>query len=154
MKNRVPIVLAILILADLYFSQVVQTLTANPLVLWGYWLYDLLLVFGLVFIITIRTASKTFPKLISWLMALVLLSLVPKVFALPVLLLEDLVRLFRGFPPRSVWVSELALLVAAVPFFGLLYGLTRGRHYYKVRKETLYFKDLPPAFDGFTITQL
>jgi predicted MPP superfamily phosphohydrolase len=87
-------------------------------------------------------------------MALVLLSLIPKVVALPVLLLEDIVRLFRGFPPRQVWVSELAVIIAAIPFVGLLYGLTGGRHYYKIRKETLFFKDLPEAFDGFTITQL
>jgi len=35
-----------------------------------------------------------------------------------------------------------------------LYGLTRGRHNYQVKRETLYFNDLPEAFDGFTITQL
>jgi hypothetical protein len=79
---------------------------------------------------------------------------VPKLFAMPVLLLEDITRLFRGFPPRSRWVSELAVVIAAIPFTGLLYGLTRGRHDYRVREETLYFDDLPEAFDGFTITQL
>jgi predicted MPP superfamily phosphohydrolase len=154
MKKRVPFVLAILIIADLYFFQAVQTLTANPVILWCYWLYDLVLVFGLLFIFSARNPTRMFPRLISWVMSLVLLSLIPKVCALPVLLLEDITRLFRGFPARSVWVSGLALLVAAVPFIGLLYGLTRGRHYYKVRKETLYFEDIPPAFDGFTVTQL
>ncbi len=93
-------------------------------------------------------------RLISILMALVLLSLVPKVFAMPVLLLEDISRLFRGFPPRAIWVSEVAIGVALVPFAALLYGLTGGRHFYQVKKETLYFPDLPEAFDGFTITQL
>jgi predicted MPP superfamily phosphohydrolase len=154
MKNRVPFILLILIISDLFFSQAVQTLTANPIILWTYWGFDLLLVSGLLFVLIARTPTQTFPKLISWLMSLILISLIPKIFALPVLLLEDLFRLFRGFPPRSVWVSELALIVAAIPFFGLIYGLTRGRHYYKVRKETLYFNDLPEAFDGFKITQL
>lgn len=154
MKKRIPFVLSILVIADLYFFKAITTLTANPFILWGYWLFDLVLVVGLLFAFTRRKSSSSAPKLISWLIGLVLLSLIPKIFGMPVLLLEDITRLFRGFPPRSVIVSEIALAVAAIPFFGLLYGLTRGRHYYKVRKETLYFKDLPPAFDGFTITQL
>jgi predicted MPP superfamily phosphohydrolase len=83
-----------------------------------------------------------------------MLTLVPKIFAFPVLLIEDITRLFRHFPPRSVWVSELAMLIAAVPFVSLLYGITGGRHRYKVHRVTLSFDDLPEAFDGFTITQL
>jgi predicted MPP superfamily phosphohydrolase len=154
MKKRIPFILLILFIADPYFYQAVKTLTANPLILSAYWLYDLALVLGLILIMLSRSPTRTMPKLISWLMGLVLLSLIPKVAALPVLLLEDVTRLFRGFPPRSEWVSWLAVAVAAVPFTGLLYGLTRGRHYYKVHKETLTFPDLPEAFDGFTITQL
>ena len=92
--------------------------------------------------------------MISWLMALMLLSLVPKLFALPILILEDITRIFRYFPPRSLWVSELTLLIAIIPFVSLLYGIINGRHNYKVHKTTLYFDDLPAAFDGFTITQL
>lgn len=87
-------------------------------------------------------------------MALTLLTFVPKVFGLPVLLLEDISRLFRHFPPRSVWVSQLDVIIAAIPFFSLIYGITGGRHRYKVHRVTLKFKDLPEAFDGFTLTQL
>jgi hypothetical protein len=87
-------------------------------------------------------------------MALTLLTVVPKIIASPVLLLEDITRIFRHFPPRAQWVSELALILAAVPFFGLLYGMTGGRHRYKVHKVSIKFDDLPDAFDGFTITQL
>jgi len=39
-------------------------------------------------------------------------------------------------------------------FVSLLYGMTGGRHRYKVHRLTLKFDDLPEAFDGFTITQL
>jgi predicted MPP superfamily phosphohydrolase len=154
MKKRVPYILAILLISDFYFFQAVITLTVNPFILWAYWILDLLLASGMVLVLFARKPNRSLPKLIPILMTLLLLSLVPKIFAAPVLLLEDITRLFRGMPPRSVWVSWLALAVAAVPFIGLLYGLTRGRHYYKVRKETLYFDDLPAAFDGFTITQL
>lgn len=154
MKKRIYLILSIFVLADIYFFQLVKTLTANAFIINGYWMFDLLLIFGLLFFFIVRTPGKGPSKAISWVMALVLLSLVPKIFALPVLLLEDITRLFRGFPPRSVWVSEVALAIAAIPFLGLLFGLTRGGHYYKVHKETLFFDDLPGAFDGFTITQL
>ena len=87
-------------------------------------------------------------------MAFALLTLVPKIFAMPILLVEDIVRLFRHFPPRSVWVSELALLIGAIPFVSLIYGMTGGRHHYKVHRTILKFKNLPKEFDGFTITQL
>jgi predicted MPP superfamily phosphohydrolase len=79
---------------------------------------------------------------------------VPKLIGSIVLLLEDVTRLFRGFPPHSVGVSQFVLIIAGVFFLLLLFGVTRGRHYYKVRRETLYFPDLPEEFDGFTITQL
>ena len=154
MKNRVSYVILIWLIADVYFFQAVKTLTANDYILWGYWLFDLVMGVGIVSLIFGGRSSKTSQKLISWLMALMLLSLVPKLIATPVLLLEDITRLFRGFPPRSIWVSQLALVIAAIPFAGLLFGLTRGRHHYQVHRETLLFDDLPAAFDGFTLTQL
>ncbi|MDB5023213.1 MAG: metallophosphoesterase [Mucilaginibacter sp.] len=154
MKKRIPYILLLLLIADLYFFQAVKTLTANVYILCAYWAFDLLLILGLLYVMTDRRANKSSPRLITWLMALTLLSLIPKLFAAPVLLLEDISRLLRHFPPRSVWVSELTLLVAAIPFVSLLYGMTGGRHRYKVHRVTLRFDDLPEAFDGFTVTQL
>lgn len=85
---------------------------------------------------------------------LMLLAFIPRLFSFPILLVEDIIRLFRGFPPRSVWVSELTIGVAALLFLLVLFGITRGRHFYRVRRETIDFPDLPAAFDGFTITQI
>jgi len=151
MKARIPLILLLLVTSDIYFFEAVKTLTANSTILSAYWLWDMLLIGGFIFAFTQR---KLMPKLVPALMTLILLTLVPKLFATPVLLLEDITRVFRGFPARSQWVSELAFIIAAIPFTALLYGLTRGRHNYQVKRETLYFNDLPDAFDGFTITQL
>jgi len=153
MKRRITFTIALWLLVDLYFFNAVQTVTASPAVLWAYWLYDALTGATLLFLLFARLNSKM-PALLSWLMGMMLISFIPKLCGVPVLLLEDITRLFRGFPPRSIWVSDVALLIAAIPFCGLLFGLTGGRHHYKVRKETLFFDDLPAAFDGFTITQL
>lgn len=153
MKKRILSTVLLWLFVDVYFFTVITTLTADTKLHLAYWLADALIVAGIAYTIFGRSRGDS-PKVVSWLMALMLLSFVPKLVATPVLLLEDITRLFRGFPPRSVWVGELALVVAAIPFFGLLFGLTRGRHHYQVHKETLYFPDLPEAFDGFTVTQL
>jgi predicted MPP superfamily phosphohydrolase len=154
MRNRLPFILLAWIIADLYFFQAVKTLTHNDLILYGYWLADVFIALGFGLLISSRKANRQPAKLISWLMAFTLLALVPKIFALPLLLLEDITRIFRHFPPRSTWVSELALVAAAIPFFSLIYGMTGGLHRYKVHRVSLFFDDLPKVFDGFTITQL
>lgn len=152
--KRLPFILLAWVIADVYFFQAAKTLTANNVILWGYWLIDVLIAVGFGGLIGLGRTNRQPAKLISWLMALVLLTVVPKIIATPVLLLEDITRIFRHFPPRTQWVSELALTLAAIPFLGLLYGMTGGRHRYQVHKVTLKFDDLPEAFDGFTITQL
>jgi len=51
------------------------------------------------------------------------------------------------------WIGFAAVMfVGSVLIF--IYGITRGKYAYRVIKHTLYFKDLPPAFDGFTLTQI
>src|SRR4051794_7881506 len=103
MKRRVPYILLLLVIADIYFFQAVETLTANSYIHYAYWLFDFLLVCTIVFAFVSKLPNKYAPGLTSWLMALTLLSLVPKVIALPVLLLEDITRPFRHFPPRTYW---------------------------------------------------
>jgi len=154
MRKRLPFILLAWVLADIYFFRAVETLTSNQFILWAYWLVDIALAAGFAMLISRRKANRPPENTIALLMASTLLVFVPKIFALPVLLLEDIGRLFRHFPPRSIWVSELAVFIAAFVFLSLLYGMTGGRHRYKVHRLTLKFDDLPDAFDGFTITQL
>jgi hypothetical protein len=51
------------------------------------------------------------------------------------------------------WIGfALTIFIGSVLLF--LYGIVKGKYAYRVVKHTLYFKDLPAAFDGFTITQI
>ncbi|GAA4322221.1 metallophosphoesterase [Mucilaginibacter gynuensis] len=154
MAKRLPLILLLWLFTDIYFYNAIETLSYNNLLRWGYWLIDFTLIAGLIAVIFARRVNRNPQQLVTWLMALMLLSFVPRLFSMPLLLLEDITRLFRGFPPRSAIVSELTLALALFIFGSLLFGITRGRHFYKVRRETIYFPDLPEAFDGFTITQL
>ena len=58
------------------------------------------------------------------------------------------------FPDRREFISKLALGIAAIPFTGLLHGIFIGKYNYKVIRHTLFFDDLPEAFDGFKICQI
>lgn len=55
---------------------------------------------------------------------------------------------------RRKFVSQLAFAVAVIPMTGFIYGIVKGKYAFRTIRKTLYFKDLPEAFDGFTITQL
>ncbi|MEP7196327.1 MAG: metallophosphoesterase [Saprospiraceae bacterium] len=57
-------------------------------------------------------------------------------------------------PSRRKFISQVAIGVAALPFASLIYGIVLGRYNYKIHKVVMHFKDLPDAFDGFTITQV
>jgi predicted MPP superfamily phosphohydrolase len=100
-------------------------------------------------------------------MGLLLLLYVPKLLLTFILFGEDVVRFISGLfslatksgsdsflPERRRFVSQIALGVAAIPFASFLYGITIGKYNFKVIKQTLFFPDLPDAFDGTTITHI
>jgi predicted MPP superfamily phosphohydrolase len=154
MAKRFPLILLLWLVTDFYFLQAVKTLAPSLSYIWAYWLIDLLIMAGIIAAIFVRRGARLQQILITWLMGSMLLAFVPRLFSMPFLLIEDITRLFRSFPPRAYWVSELTLGTAAVLFLIVLFGITRGRHFYRVRRETIHFPDLPEAFDGFTITQI
>lgn len=154
MAKRLVLFLLLFLVVDIYYYQAILTITENQYILTAYWAVDVLLVAG---IIALFLAGRQLPYSQRWLtiMFTILLSLaIPKLLTTPLLIVEDITRVFRGFPARSIYVSELVLFVALLVFLIVIFGLTRGRHFYRVRKETLHFPDLPAAFDGFTITQI
>ncbi|MBC8047882.1 MAG: metallophosphoesterase [Fimbriimonadaceae bacterium] len=55
---------------------------------------------------------------------------------------------------RRKFISQTSFLIGAIPFSGFIYGMIKGKYDFTVHKETLFFDDLPAAFDGITITQI
>ncbi|MGY3212380.1 metallophosphoesterase [Mucilaginibacter sp. HD30] len=154
MAKRLPFIILLWLLSNLYFYQAIKTISVTDLYAAFYWLINVLLIGGIVSAFFVRRGSGLQQTLITWLMGLMLLVLVPSLMATPFLLIEDLTRIVRGFPPRSLWVSQVAVIIAGIAFLVVLFGITRGRHFYRLKKSTLIFPDLPAAFDGFTITQI
>lgn len=168
MALRWIILFIIIAIVELYAFQAVKTFTKVRWVLVAYIIASLSSVVFIVYQFTNfdRTVGQT--QMTMFTIGLMLLVLVPKLLMTFIMVLEDVLRLFIGtknyfanydneasfFPERRKFVSQVALGIAAVPFLSLIYGMTLGKYNFKVLKQTLFFPDLPDAFDGFKITQI
>ena len=167
MAFRLIILFVIIAIVELYAFQVIKTVTKSK---WILIVYAVISVAAIVFITYElmkfdRSVGQTKSTLIT--LGLLLLVLLPKLVLTFVLLLEDVTRILIGtvthfmghnsdsfLPERRKFVSQVAIGLAAVPFLSLIYGMTIGKYNYKVIRQTLFFPDLPDAFDGFKITQI
>lgn len=168
MSPRWIILFIIIAVIELYAFQAVKTVTK---VRWIQIAYIVISLSAVVFIFYQfsrfdRSVGQTPMTMIT--IGLLLLVLVPKLLITFFMLLEDILRLLVGtknyitnynnedafLPERRQFVSRIALGIAAVPFLSLIYGMTVGKYNFKVIKQTLFFPDLPDAFDGFQITQI
>lgn len=94
-----------------------------------------------------------------------------KILLLIFFFMEDLVRfsayviaVFRKFAGpknekikpdgRRSFVRKAGLIVAAIPFSSMLYGITKGKYNFQVNRVKLAFEHLPKAFEGFKITHI
>ncbi|PKD20640.1 phosphoesterase [Salegentibacter salinarum] len=59
-----------------------------------------------------------------------------------------------SLPSRRKFLSQLAMGLAAIPLASVLYGMYQGKYNFRVLRYTLYFKDLPDAFDGYRLSQI
>jgi predicted MPP superfamily phosphohydrolase len=168
MAFRLLIFFIIIAIVEVYAFQAVKTITKAR---WIQIIYIVVSVLAVVFIFYQftkfdRKIGQTPMTMIT--LGLLLLVLIPKLLIGFFMALEDVIRLLIGtrnffanydkeasfLPERRRFVSQVALGIAAVPFLSLLYGMTIGKYNFKVLKQTLFFPDLPDAFDGFRITQI
>ena len=159
--------LIFVIILEIYAFQAFKTLIKSK---WFFVFYYVTSAIALIYIIYQlyhfdRSVGQT-PKTMMT-MGLLLLLYVPKLLLTIILFGEDIVRFFVGLfgvitksgsegflPERRKFVSQIALGIAAIPFASFLYGITIGKYNYKVIRQTLFFPDLPEAFDGTTITHI
>ena len=167
MGFRFLLLIIIIALFELYAFQAIKTVTKSRGILIGYAIVSAAAIIFIVFELMKydRTVGQTKMTLVT--LGLLLLVLLPKIVLTFVMLLEDVLRVMLGtvthfmghnsdsfLPERRKFVSQVALGLAAVPFLSLIYGMTIGKYNYKVIRQTLFFPDLPEAFDGFKVTQI
>lgn len=98
------------------------------------------------------------------------ITFVTKIFFIIILFIDDIRRFFvllkrKVLPdpekkeqengiPRSEFLVKAGMAVAAIPFASLTWGIVSGAYDYKVKRQTLYFSNLPKEFDGITLGQI
>ena len=132
-----------------------------------YWLLSLGVLFNFIYRITSIGDSKGIGQQVMLAFGLLILAITPKIIALLVLFGEDIFRVLKlgfnyfsnssettFFVGRRDFVSKVALSLAAIPFTSVLYGMVRGKYNYQVIRHTLFFNDLPKAFEGYKLTHI
>ena len=162
------VTITLLLLFQWYGFQALKTVTSNKWV-WGIYFLVVLLIIGNLLLHTLvfertPTMEPKFMYAIGFFIALFVFQAVLSI----ALLAEDIIRIpftiynyftkipgqLRYLPSRRIFISQIALGVAAIPLVSLLYGMYKGKYNFKVLKYTLEYDDLPEAFDGFTLTQI
>jgi hypothetical protein len=167
MMVRWIIFVAFILFVDFYAYQSIKTLTKKKLIKILYWVVSFGILINVLFKLFIFNDSRGLTQPMMLAIGLLILSLIPKIILLIVLFGEDIFRVFKGFfnyfskadskeflADRRAFVSKVALVLAAIPFSSVIYGMARGKYNYQVINHTLYFNDLPEAFDGFKVTHI
>ena len=162
------ILCALFLLIEFYSYQAFRTLIKLRWVLTAYQIISALLLVFIIYSFSQVDRSVGQTKQFMFTTGLMLLVYVPKIVITLVLFSEDIFRIGASIlnyfiynaprkemmPERRKFVSQIALGLAAVPFLSLIYGIFEGKYNFKVIKQTIFFPDLPDAFDGFKITQI
>ncbi len=169
-------ILILILCIDLYSFQAIKTICQNlengprKLVYSIFWIIT-----GLAVIMVITSMFRhfiTWPKAIRvYLTGFLMIIYVCKLIIVIFLLTDDLIRLGKWIYSlfstkkeiiapehpqitRSLFISQTALVVAAVPFAALVYGMIFGAFDYNIKRLKLAFANLPKSFNGLKILQI
>lgn len=161
------ILVAAYLIVDIYSYQAIRVFSKNLWVAVFYFLVSVVVIGNLIYQFNQPAGSGTFSGARGYAIGIFLAFFVSKILLSLIMLGEDVVRIpLAGIqklfgssenfsvPSRRKFLSTLALGLAAIPFAGFLYGMYKGRYNFRVLRYTLYFEDLPEAFNGYQITQI
>lgn len=103
-------------------------------------------------------------------MSILMMFMICKVLGILPLLIDDVIRFFKFIVQlfirehgvdtggkgisRAKFLSQMALVVAAIPLATFLFGMVRGAFNYQIRKVTVKLHNLPDSFKGFKIVHI
>ncbi len=153
-------------LLSVYGFQAIKTITKNSWFQYVFIILALLVIGNFIYNFTGASEGRVLTPPKSYAFGFLLAFMALNLVIVPILFAEDIVRIASGvydkltaketffMPSRRRFVSLIALGLASLPFGALLYGMHKGKYNFKVLDYTLYFEDLPEAFDGYRITQI
>lgn len=164
----------ILVLLDFYVWQAVSQLMKNwrpsfkmigKTVFWGVTFISM----GIMWVYNFGPSQFFKGSSRNLVMTFLFMNYFSKFFALLPLFFEDIVRGVKWLSsyfinekesiggdaiPRSEFLAKSAIVLGALPFTTMAFGILSGAHDYRVRRKTIYLPNLPKEFDGIQIGQL
>ncbi|WP_261511445.1 metallophosphoesterase [Chryseobacterium paludis] len=165
MQKNFLIIAAIFLFLEVYIYQAIRTLTDNSWVKIGYCVLSLAIYGIFAYEITHFQKSDRSSIRIQWMMSLFLIFILPKIFIVLFLLIDDIFRTgtyilgFRNpaenfFPERRKFLSLMGLGLGGVLSALFIDGITFGKYRHKVRKVKVKLTNLPNSFKGYKIIQI
>jgi len=167
---RLFLLIALLLALDMYTFQAFRLLTNNWSMSWKYTLSAIFWAVSAVAIFYLIAGAMGWteqwpPALVTYWRAFIFITYLSKLFIAAFLLIDDLRRLFTwaylaiggkagSIPGRGRFLSQVGILVGAIPFATLLYGMIRNPYRYKLYRETVRMPNLPEALEGLKIVQI
>ncbi len=175
---RFVLLFGLILALDWYFfhavSHFIRTLSPNKrsLITWVYWTFTVITIITLL--LPFAYPYQYWPQFVRvYLVSFILVIGISKLLGSVFLLLDDVLRigewawmkidalrgaphLAHGLPPitRKQFLTNLALVAAALPFGSMLYGMVRGAFNYKVHRVKVALPNLPESFAGLRIVQI
>jgi uncharacterized protein len=176
--SRGLIILILIFVIDLYAYQAFRTVwsgRSEHFQRTGFFVYWGLTLFSLGCVVAANFSDwKLWPH--QWrifLFSVVFILTASKLFIIPFLLIDELQRFFRWIGSliadtqtkpvftyegrgitRAKFLSITGLVMAAIPFSSLLFGMIRGPYDFNIKKYTLITPRLPENFNGIKILQI
>ncbi|WP_372916733.1 metallophosphoesterase [Salegentibacter sp.] len=153
------------LIIDIYAFQVLRNFTRSNLVIIIYIFISVAVVGNFIYQWMQPSEGSVLSGARGYAFGFLLAVMLAKLLMTLFMLGEDIYRIGAGtvnkfsedsfdMPSRRKFIGQLALGIAAIPFASVLYGMYQGRYNFRVLRYTLYFEDLPDAFDGYKLSQI
>ncbi|MCB4806832.1 metallophosphoesterase [Tamlana sp. 62-3] len=165
--TRWIIFLILYILVTIYGFQALKTVVKNNWIYYAFFAVALLVLGNFLYQFLSASEGRVLTPAKSYAFGFLLAYLAFNLIIIPIMFGEDIIRFVIGIydklfatksnfnlPSRRKFISQIALGLAAIPLASILYGMYRGKYRFRVLNYTLYFEDLPEAFNGYKITQI
>ncbi|MBN8623739.1 MAG: metallophosphoesterase [Flavobacteriales bacterium] len=165
MQKNFLIITGIIFILEFYVYQAFKTVTNNQLLRIGYWVITLSVYAFFVYELLNFSRSDRDHHRVQIVASILLIFLIPKLFVVFFLIIEDIGRFFRYiftmyakpdsyFPERRRFLSLLGLGVAGIFSAMVVDGIIFGKYRHRVRKVKVKIAGLPEVFKGYKIVQI
>ena len=174
----VSIVALLFLMMDWYVFQAVKVMIDEIAGNWKkviytlYWTITFVCIAGLLYY-NLGGKDEIGREMRTIIFSFIFINFFSKIFGVLFLMIDDLGRAVRwvwsqfSSPPatatgqpakggisRSEFLVKSSLVATAIPALTMSYGILSGAYDYRVRRKTVYLKNLPASFDGIRIAQL